>query len=94
LAGCGTAGKIQLTVMVAHLHDHHGRTERVCAGNPHSDAGYLTGRASRFFGYLVKQEKEISVPYPTNRKKAWPVGARVNSPKDNAADKRDKTSFI
>ena len=33
--------------MAAHLHDHHRRTKRVCAGDPHPDAGHPTGRASR-----------------------------------------------
>ena len=27
--------------------------------------------------------KEILVPYPANRMKAWPISARVNSPKNN-----------
>jgi hypothetical protein len=30
--------------------------------------------------------KEILVPYPADRRKAWPIGSRVNSPKDNDAE--------
>ena len=30
--------------------------------------------------------KEILVPYPAERVKAWPVSARVNSPKNNDAE--------
>ena len=37
---------------------------------------WLTGEAG----------KEILVPYPADRMKAWPIGARVSSPKDNGAE--------
>ena len=37
-------------------------------------------------GYQVKQETEILVPYPADRMKAWPISARVNSPKNNDAE--------
>ena len=30
--------------------------------------------------------KEILVPFPADRMKAWPVSARVNSPKNNDAE--------
>jgi hypothetical protein len=30
--------------------------------------------------------KEVLVPYPADRMKAWPVSARVNSPKNNDAE--------
>jgi hypothetical protein len=30
--------------------------------------------------------KEILVPYPADRMKAWPISARVNSPKNAAAE--------
>ena len=40
----------------------------------HHDA-WLSGEAG----------KEILVPYPADRMKAWPVSARVNSPKNNDA---------
>jgi putative SOS response-associated peptidase YedK len=30
--------------------------------------------------------KEILVPYPAERMKAWPVSPRVNSPKNNDAE--------
>jgi putative SOS response-associated peptidase YedK len=30
-------------------------------------------------------EKEILVPFPADRMKAWPVSARVNSPKNDDA---------
>jgi len=32
-------------------------------------------------GYPVKLGKEVLVPYPADRMKAWPVSSRVNSPK-------------
>jgi len=38
----------------------------------HHDA-WLSGEAG----------KEVLVPYPADRMKAWPVDARVNSPKNN-----------
>jgi len=41
----------------------------------HQDA-WLSGEA----------EKEILVPFPADRMKAWPISARVNSPKNNEAD--------
>jgi putative SOS response-associated peptidase YedK len=34
----------------------------------------------------VKQEKRILVPVPADRIKAWPINARVNSPKNNDPD--------
>jgi putative SOS response-associated peptidase YedK len=34
-------------------------------------------------GYRVKPEKEVLVPYPADRMKAWPIDAGVNSPKNN-----------
>jgi putative SOS response-associated peptidase YedK len=37
---------------------------------------WLSGEAGR----------EILVPYPADRMKAWPVIARVNSPKNNGAE--------
>jgi len=40
----------------------------------HHDA-WLSGEAG----------KEILVPYPADRMKAWPVSRRVNSPKNNDA---------
>jgi hypothetical protein len=30
--------------------------------------------------------KEVLVPFPANRMKAWPISPRVNSPKNNDAD--------
>jgi hypothetical protein len=30
--------------------------------------------------------KEILVPFPADRMKAWPISARVNSPKNNDAE--------
>jgi len=30
--------------------------------------------------------KEVLVPYPADRMKAWPIDARVNSPKNNDAE--------
>ena len=41
----------------------------------HHDA-WLSGEAG----------KEILVPFPAERMKAWPVNSRVNSPKNNDAD--------
>jgi putative SOS response-associated peptidase YedK len=37
-------------------------------------------------GYPVEARKEILVPYPADRMKAWPVSARVNSPKNDDAE--------
>jgi putative SOS response-associated peptidase YedK len=34
-------------------------------------------------GYRVKPEKRSWFPFPADRMKAWPVDARVNSPKNN-----------
>jgi putative SOS response-associated peptidase YedK len=41
----------------------------------HHDA-WLSGEAG----------KEVLVPFPADRMKAWPVSARVNSPKNNDAE--------
>jgi putative SOS response-associated peptidase YedK len=41
----------------------------------HHDA-WLSGEAG----------KEILVPYPADRMKAWPISARVNSPKNSDAE--------
>ena len=41
----------------------------------HHDA-WLSGEAG----------KEILVPFPADRMKAWPISARVNSPKNNDAE--------
>jgi putative SOS response-associated peptidase YedK len=41
----------------------------------HHDA-WLSGEAG----------KEILVPFPANRTKAWPISSRVNSPKNNDAE--------
>jgi putative SOS response-associated peptidase YedK len=30
--------------------------------------------------------KEVLVPFPADRMKAWPISGRVNSPKNNDAD--------
>ena len=68
--------------MAAHPHDHHRRTERVRLRDPYADAGdlpeehhdaWLSGEAG----------KEVLVPFPADRMKAWPVSPRVNSPKNN-----------
>jgi hypothetical protein len=40
------------------------------------DDSWLSGEAG----------KEILVPYPAGRMKAWPISARVNSPKNNGAE--------
>jgi putative SOS response-associated peptidase YedK len=41
----------------------------------HHDA-WLSGEA----------EKEVLVPFPADRMKAWPISSRVNSPKNNDAE--------
>jgi putative SOS response-associated peptidase YedK len=41
----------------------------------HQDA-WLSGEAG----------KEVLVPYPADRLKAWPISSRVNSPKNNDAE--------
>jgi len=41
----------------------------------HHDA-WLSGEAG----------KEVLVPFPADRMKAWPISPRVNSPKNNDAD--------
>jgi putative SOS response-associated peptidase YedK len=41
----------------------------------HHDA-WLSGEAG----------KEVLVPYPADRMKAWPISSRVNSPKNNDAE--------
>jgi putative SOS response-associated peptidase YedK len=41
----------------------------------HHDA-WLSGEAG----------KEVLVPFPADRMKAWPISSRVNSPKNNDAD--------
>jgi putative SOS response-associated peptidase YedK len=41
----------------------------------HRDA-WLSGEAG----------KEVSVPFPADRMKAWPISGRVNSPKNNDAE--------
>src|ERR1700720_2610276 len=46
----------------------------VILAEEHHDA-WLSGEAG----------KEILVPYPADQMKAWPIGARVNSPKNNDA---------
>jgi hypothetical protein len=37
-------------------------------------------------GWTGKAGKKILVPYPADRMKAWPIGSRVNSPKNNDAE--------
>jgi putative SOS response-associated peptidase YedK len=37
-------------------------------------------------GWTGKAGKEILVPVPADRMKAWPINARVNSPKNNDPD--------
>jgi hypothetical protein len=44
----------------------------VCSAEEHHDA-WLSGEAG----------KEVLVPYPADRMKAWPVSPRMNSPKNN-----------
>jgi len=47
---CRVVGRLQRPRerrMAAYLHDHHRRTKRVCARDPHPHAGHPTGRASQ-----------------------------------------------
>jgi hypothetical protein len=53
--------------------------KRVRPGDPYPDAGHPTEER----GYPGEAGKEIFVPYPAGRMKAWPVSSRVNSPKNN-----------
>jgi putative SOS response-associated peptidase YedK len=69
----------------AYLHDHTGEPNEfvreihtrmpVILPEERHDA-WLSGEAG----------KEILVPYPAERMKAWPISSRVNSPKNNDAD--------
>jgi hypothetical protein len=34
-------------------------------------------------GYRAKPGKEILIPFPADRMKAWPIDARVSSPENN-----------
>ena len=62
-----------------------GEPNEFAAADPHPDADNSAGRASRC---LVNREagKEISVPFPAERMKAWPVSRRVNKPRNDDAD--------
>jgi hypothetical protein len=71
--------------MATYLHDNHGRTKRICSENPHPDAGHPAGRATRPL-VICEAGKEILVPYPADRMKAWPVSSRVNSPKNDDSE--------
>jgi putative SOS response-associated peptidase YedK len=37
-------------------------------------------------GYSGEAGKEVLVPFPADRMKAWPVSSRVNSPKNDDAE--------
>ena len=41
------------------------------------------GRRSAMRGYLGEAGKEILVPIPADKMKAWPISPRVNCPKNN-----------
>jgi putative SOS response-associated peptidase YedK len=82
LPGYGKAGKIRQTMRGCISARHHARTKRfvreihtrmpVILPEEHHD-DWLSGEAG----------KEILVPFPEDRMKAWPIDARVNSPKNN-----------
>jgi hypothetical protein len=64
--------------LVAHVNNHHRRTERVRPADPYPDAGHPTGRASRFL-VIGEAGKEILVPFPEDRMKASPVSTCVTT---------------
>jgi hypothetical protein len=43
-------------------------------------------------GYPVKRKRNLG-PYPADRMKAWPIGARVNSPKNDDTEIVCRSSF-
>ena len=43
-------------------------------------------KSTTMLGYRVKPGKEVLVPFPADRMKAWPIDARMNSPKNNDPD--------
>jgi len=73
-------------LLVAHLH-HQSRANQnefvreihtrmpVILPEEHHDS-WLSGEAG----------KEILIPYPAHRMKAWPISSRVNNPKNNDAE--------
>jgi hypothetical protein len=74
-----------------HLATFHGQSLShfqiflTVAGNPHPDTGHPSARASRFLVVRGSRKRNLD-PYPADRMKTWPISARVNSPKNNAAE--------
>src|SRR3977135_3752635 len=50
-------------------------------------------KSTTILGYPVKLEKRFWSLYPADRMKAWPISARVDSPKNNDAEIIVRSSF-